>query len=243
MITRDLAQSYVVPMFVHNAKFTGCGDNNLGTCTCAAGITAAGSTYFPGLVVDRLGLPKNYTAVALAPMVYAEQNSSDELAKVRFQAVSFGLQHTSASGGTYADYSTGDWIENSGLWRQTTVSSTADMASIDNYAHQLDIGIAGRIGGLLVSSTSTASGYTVSAGATSTGQAYYAGPPAVFNLTGAKRYIRSVLKPVIETTACGSLGMWMSGTYLFGQPDVAPASLASTDNIFRRILVTTPCAT
>mgnify|MGYP001593683314 CR=1 FL=1 len=246
MITRELHEAYIVPMFVHNAKLTGCGDNNIGTCTCAGGVSVASPSsgnFFPGLVVDRLGLPRNYNSLLLAPVMYAEQNSSDELAKVRGMAISFALQHTSASGGTYADYSTGDGVHNAPLWRNTTVSSTADMAAIDNYAYQLDVGIAGTIGGMLVSSSSTGSGYTVSAGATSTGQAYYAGAGAVYDLTGAKRYLRAVGKPILHTTACGSLGTWLSGAYVFGSPGEAPPSLLSTDNVMRRILVTTPCAT
>jgi len=245
MITRDLAQTYIVPMFVHNSKIGTC--DSPFTCTCAAGVAGAGSTYFPGFVVDRLGLPKNFTAVALAPMIYAEQNSSDENSKLRYQGISLGLQHTSASGGAWSDYSTGDWLGGTavgaGLWRNTTVSSTVDMAVIDNYAYQLDIGVAGTLGGILATASSTSAGLSVSAGATSTGQAYYAGPPAVFDLTGAKRFVRALVRPVLGTTACGNLGAWVSGVYVFDQPDVAPGSLLSTDNQLRRILVTTPCAT
>ncbi len=37
MITRELAETYVVPMFVHAAKLVQCGDANLGTCACAGG--------------------------------------------------------------------------------------------------------------------------------------------------------------------------------------------------------------
>ena len=246
MITRELAETYIVPMFVHNAKLTGCGDNNLGTCACGGGVSVASPSsgnFFPGLIVDRLGLPKQYNAVALAPMMYAEQNSTDENAKVRGMAISFALQHTCTTGGTWADYSTGDGIHNSGLWRQTTASSTGNLAAVDYLAYQRDLGVANALGGVLVSATSTAAGYSVSAGATSTGQAYYAGPPAVYDLSGAKRYIRSVLKPILHTTGCGSLGSWFSGVYVFGSPGEAPPALLSTDNVLRRILITTPCAT
>lgn len=247
MITRELAETYIVPMFVHNARLIACGDSNLGTCTCAGGVTAASApacaNFWPGLVVDRLGLPRNYNAVALAPMMYAEQNSSDENARVRGMSVSFGLQHACTSGGTFTDYSTGDGLHNQPLWRNTTASSTGNFSGVDYLAYQRDLGAANALGGILVSATTTAGGVTASAGVSSTGQAYYAGAPAVYDLTGAKRFIKSVVKPILHTTACAAIGTWLSGVYVFGSPGEAPPSLLSTDQVLRRILVTTPCAT
>ena len=241
MITRDIHQLQVVPAFLHAAKFIACGDANTGTCTCAMGITGAGSTFFPGMIIDRLGLVRNYKSLALAPLVYGDLNTSDENARVHSQSFSLGLQHSSACNGTFADYSTGDWLSQEFVWRQTTVSSTADMEVIQNYAFQLDAGAAGTLGGIVSTTTSTASGVgrNVTAGTTSTSISYYAGPPALFDLGGAKRFLRCLIKPIIDTTACASLGMRVAVTALFGEPDEAP----TLGDQVRRILVTTPCAT
>ena len=58
MITRDVAQLQVVPAFVNNARFTGCTLSGY-TCTESGATSAIGSSeFFPGFVIDRLGLRK-----------------------------------------------------------------------------------------------------------------------------------------------------------------------------------------
>ena len=45
MITRDVNQLFVVPAFVHEARFSGCGAGPLNyTCSTVGGIEAPGST-------------------------------------------------------------------------------------------------------------------------------------------------------------------------------------------------------
>lgn len=239
MITRDIKQLLVVPAFRHTAKFIACGATNLGTCTCDGGSTAAGScSWFPGYIIDRLGLSRSPKSLAVVPTVFAEIQSSDENAKFQHYAISFGLQHASSSGGTFADYSTGDWIENAGLWRQTTATATAC-----SYYTAVQRDTADVLGGVLTTTTSTAGGITVSAGASSTGYAYYAGNAATFSLGGAQRYVRVVIKPIINSTACGSGGMTVSAAAVFGEQDLSPASYTGSVAMVKRIIVTTGCST
>lgn len=235
MIARDVAQIQVVPAFQHNAKFVACGDANLGTCTCAAGISAAGSTWFPGFMIDRLGLQQAFNSIAVAPNAWAEIRVSDENAKLQFYAVGVGLQHTSATGGTWADYSTGDWIVDQGLWRQTTATATACAMYTAAQRDAADV-----LGGIMATASSTSGGVSASVGSTSTGYAFYAGPPAKFDLTGAKRYVRALVRPVVGTTACAGGAMELSAVAIFGEPQVNPAQYSTP---VKRILVTTGCAT
>ena len=235
MIARDVAQLQVVPAFQHNAKFVACGDANLGTCTCAAGISAAGSTWFPGFIIDRLGLAQSFNSVAIAPNAWADIRVSDENARVQYYAVGVGLQHTCTTGGTFADYSTGDWIVDQGLWRQTTATATACAMYT---AVQRDA--ADTLGGVMTSATSTASGVSQNVASSSTGTAWYAGPPAKFDLSGAKRYLRVLVRPVVGTTACAGGPMELSAVAIFGEPQVNPAQYSTP---VKRILVTTGCAT
>lgn len=236
MITRDVHQLYVVPAFVHNAKFVACGAANLGTCTCAGGVAAAGSTWFPGFTIDRLGLDRNYRSLLLAPVAFGDLNTSDENAKIKHQAIGVGLQHTSASGGTFADYSTGDWLEAQALWHQTTATSTGTYLFSQVQRDAADV-----LGRVAATATSTASGGALATGGptTSTGWSWYAGPGAVFDLSGAKRFIRCLVRPVIETTACGALGFRADVAAVFGEPDVAQPDQGA----IKRILVTTGCST
>ena len=112
MIARDVAQLQVVPGFRHNAQFQNCETGVVaGSCACSGGIAAAGSTYWPGFTIDRLGLTQQFNSVAIAPSAWVDLRVSDENARVQHYAISVGLQHTSATGGTWADYSTGQWIE------------------------------------------------------------------------------------------------------------------------------------
>ena len=234
MITRDVSQLQIVPAFRHQAMFVACGATNLGTCTCDAGIAAAGSTWFPGYVIDRLGLTRLFNSVAVAPIAWAEVRVSDENARVQSYAVGVGLQHTCTTGGTWADLSTEEWIVDRGFWRQTTATATACAMYT---AIQRDT--ADTLGGNLTTTTSTADGVNAVSGSSSTGYAYYSGPPAVFDLTKAKRYLRVLVRPVINSTACDSGRMHLSAAAIFGEPSESPAPSQPV----KRILVTTGCST
>lgn len=245
MITRDVRQLQVVPAFVHVARFVDF-SGTVGTCACAGGIAGAGSTYFPGFVIDRLGLEQNYRALMIAPVAYGEANSTDETAKTKYHALSMGLQHTSATGGTWADYSTGSWLENVPFWQQTTATATST-ASGGQFYTPVQRDAADSLGRVMTTATST-SAFNPS---TSTGNTWYAGPGPVFDLGGAKRYIRCLIKPIFENAlACGALGMRVSAAAIFGEPDYAqpmgglggPSGSLGVAPI-KRILVTTMCST
>lgn len=247
MITRDVNQLLVVPAFTHEGRFSGCGAGPGDfTCSTAGGIEAPGSTnltgyagtadcsiYFPGFVIDRLGLREAYRSLLLAPLCYGDALSTDENARLRFQGISVGLQHTSATGGTWANYSTGNWLIQAGLWNQTTATSTAAGFYSVVQADAADV-----LGGVLTSTTSTAATGRGDP-TTSTGITYYAGPGAAFDLGGAKRYLRPLLRPHFEATGCGIVSARMEMVAIFGEPDIARPSEAEV----KRILVTTPCAT
>lgn len=235
MITRDIKELQVVPAFRHNAKFATC-EALVATCTCAGGVDAACSTWFPGFVVDRLGLTRGFNAVLIAPVVTADIASSDNAgnARARYYGIGVGLQHTCTSGGTWSNYSTGQWIDDQGLWSQTTATATACHTFYS--AVQRDVG--DTLGGIMATATSTTPGLSVQAGSSSTAFAYYSGPGAAFDLGGAKRYIRALVRPRIETAACAQGLMAVSAAFIFGEPGEAPAG-----NPIKRILVTTGCAT
>ncbi len=241
MITRDIHQMLVVPAFTHNANFSGCGAGPLNwTCSTVGGIEAAGATgmgdcsiYFPGFVIDRLGLRESYRSLLVAPLAYGDALTTDENARVRFQGISVGLQHTSATGGTWANYSTDDWLIYQGLWLQTTATATSAGFYTPVQRDASDV-----LGTIMTTTTSTA---TTGMGdpTTSTGISYYVGPGAAFDLGGANRYIRALIRPHLEATGCGAVFMRVSATHIFGEPDLARPSATAV----KRILVTTPCAT
>ena len=197
-------------------------------------MAGAGSTWFPGFIIDRLGLQRSFGSIIIAPNAWAEVRVSDENARIQHYAVGVGLQHTSATGGTFADYSTGDWLIDQALWRQTTATATACSMYTAVQRDTADV-----LGGVMSTTTSTSGGVNQTVASTSTGYAYYTGPAAKFDLGGAKRYLRVLLRPVINSTACGSGSLDLSAIALFGEADESPAP----DTPVKRVLVTTGCAT
>lgn len=241
MITRDLHQAQVVPAFVNNARFIGCTISGY-SCTPGGATSAIGtSEFYPGFMVDRLGLTRAFRSVMIAPVVYGSVATTEGTGNIAVITLSAGLQHTSASGGTWANYSTQDWLVQQGLWRQTTATATGH----GNFAQvQRDVGLTTEIGigGVLTTTTSTAGGQDVTAGTSSTGFVYYAAPGPVFSLDGAKRYVRVLFRLQHETTGdvCAGAGsVHMSGALVFGEPDEAQPPFGP----IKRILVTSGCAT
>lgn len=244
MITRDVSQIMVVPALAHNVRFHSCTVTGF-TCYTDGATSALGSSeYFPGFAIDRLALPRNFNAVLVAPVVYGAFGSSGAGAgDILVGTLSAGIMHASASGGTFAAYSTADWIVGKGLWRQTTATCADNRVLADKtntIPYQRDVGLTTDlgIGGLTSTTTSTSGGQNNVAGTSSTGMFYYAGPGPFFSLTGAKRYIKVVMRTQFETTGCGSGGYHMSAGAIFGEPDEAAPPLTG-----RRILVTSGCAT
>src|SRR3990167_5052274 len=243
MITRDVNQIYVVPGFVNNARFTGCTLAGY-TCTESGATSAIGSSeFYPGFTIDRLGLPRNYNAMMVAPVLFGDYQTSVATGNIAAITLSAGIMHSSATGGTFTAYSTENWIDRLGLWRQTTATSTATTKQYFT-AVQRDVGLTSAIGlgGMTSTTTSTASGEGVAAGASSTSLIYWAGAGPAFSLVGAKRFIKCALRLQHLTTGdvCSGAGrVHMSAAAIFAEPDEAQPPYTAN----KRILVTSGCAT
>jgi len=246
MITRDVHQLQVVPAFVHKAPFYACSIDGY-TCTEGSGETSAigDSGFMPGFIIDRLGLQRAYASLMIAPVAYGAVTACSTATKVvTYMALSIGLQHASASGGTFANYSTGDWIVKQGFWRQTTATSTAELFYA---AVQRDVGLSTEIGlGAVLSATatSTSAGRSIVSGTTSTQQAYYAGPGPAFDLGGAKRFLRPLVhlhqwSTGGSTDVNGVSHVMVSAAAVFGEPSEAQPPQGPV----KRILVTSGCST
>jgi hypothetical protein len=237
MITRDVAQQFVVPALYHSARFHSCTVAGLSCYTGGATSAIGTSEFFPGFIIDRLGLPGAFRSLGVAPLLYGDYGVSEPAnGPVLTATLSVGVMHASASGGTYVAYSTGTWMVQQPLWRQTTSTSTS---SAYFTAVQRDVGNTSEIGtgGLTSTSTSTSAGTSVVAGTSSTSFVYYAGPLADFPIDGAKRFIKVVIRPQFETTGCATGSFALSAVGIFGEADLSQPRQPT-----KRILVTSGCA-
>lgn len=224
MITRDLASVNSVHAFDQQI-FHSCTVSGF-TCTCAGPInSAAGATSYPGRLIDRLGLSRRYAAVKVAVAAYGDiQCSAGSTAMTNYMGLAVGLQHSATTcSGDFTDYSTGDWGVEEAFQVATTSTSTSAWAYS---AQQLSAVAAGVLTTALTTSTST--GYASFVG---TGQ-------TAIPLTGAKRFLRVVVAPHIETTGCGGSNMKVSAVLIFGSPEEAPVAAP-----LGRVHVTSACST
>lgn len=239
MITRDIAQLMVVPAFLNNARFHSCVVTGY-TCYKDGATSAIGtSEFFPGFVIDRLGLPRAFRSMTVAPVMYGDFGSTGAGAgDYCIATLSIGVMHASASGGSYTAYSTGSWLVQAPLWRQTTSTSTGQSQLYS--VVQGDVGKTSEIGlgGLTSTTTSTATSQNFVTGTSSTSLLYYAGPTPVFMTEGMNRFIKVVIRPQFETSACGSGSFFLAASAVFGEPDLSRAVQPS-----KRILVTSGCST
>lgn len=229
MITRDLANTQSVGAFnapaagdFHSCTVTGF------TCTCGGFVsTDIGFLGFGGRIIDRLGLRENFAAVVAAVQAKANVTTSAEsTAMVKYYGLTIGLQHSSSTcSGGFSNYSTDEWVNDYPLVEVSTATSTgASFYSVEG----ADVAAA--------SARLMTTGLTSS---TSTGYAEYAGRAPVFDLVGAKRYIRMMIAPHIEATGCGSPTLSVNGILIFGDPGAGPHSTS----IRGRIHVTSGCST
>ena len=205
-----------------------------GTCTCA-GVVSTGtfpnSTGFAGYIIDRLGLSQNFNSVAIGVQAranYSPISSADSTAHFTYYGLGIGLQHSSSTcSGGFTDYSTADWKVDQPFVVVTTATSTASAFYTVEGA-----GVADSIASVLTTALTSA---------TSTGNALFIGGPApVFNIAPAKRFIRAVIGPHIETSGCGQASMFVQGgVMVFGDPDKGPAD----STIRGRVHVTSACST
>lgn len=224
MITRDLASVNSVhaldQMAFHSCTVSGF------TCTCAGPINSAVSTTaYPGRLIDRLGLSRRYAAVKVVVAGYGDiQASAGSTAMTNYMGIAVGLQHSATTcSGDFTDYSTGDWGPEEAFQVVTTATSTS---SPFYNVQALSANAAGILTTALTTSTSTGYANFVGTGATA------------IPLAGAKRFLRVVIAPHIETTGCAGSNMKVSASLIFGIPEEAPVA-----SPFGRVHVTSACST
>ena len=199
MITRNLADIYpvsaLVPLTLTSCTVTGftsaCGSNNM---------SGFGNGAISGYVIDRQGLPANFTAVKVGIHGIAAIQASCTSCRFQYISLGVGLQDAACSTAGWADYSTGSWVTCQAGWYKSTSTSTSD--------------------GFYNTTVKKAYGVLTCAAATSTstGTAEVRAS-AVFDLTGAQRYVRCVIAPRIEATGCGGSWMTLAGELSFGHAD------------------------
>jgi len=212
MITRDLAGAFVVPAF-DLKTFKSCDGGP--SYTCGYNPTDSG---FNGRIIDRLGLPTQFNAATVVARCFGvfEASSTGQLGSYRqsYMALSVGLDHNCSTGAGWVAYATGQWSTEQALYLQSTASSW------NQY-----LGTATDTGNALCTSTGFAIG----------------GAVATFDLTGAKRYIRVVVTPVIHSSGC-ALQMPVTADIVFSQPQVAPLRYGDIPDD-AVIVVTSACST
>ena len=185
---------------------------------------------FAGRIIDRLGLRQNYNAVIPLVSAWAEVYASSTLTKVRYQAVSVGLQHSSSTcSADFSNFSTDLWKGRRPLTivTNTTVSCSMFWSCTNSDAFDLQSTVQS---GLLTTGTTTSTGYAV----------LISGPETVFSLGAAKRYLKMVVAPINMATGTDTgTGLFVIGSLLFGEADQGPAETA----LRGRTVVTCGCST
>ena len=235
MITRDVSGLEVI---------TGFPLKNFMGCTLAAPANGfapsvgyssgpapnTGLTYaWPGYMIDRQGLPRGYQSVKVQAGGSGVWVACSTGTWWAYFGMAIGLQHASATGGTWADYSTGSFAAERAAWYMATTSSTND----EFYNVRNPSGA--KTGGYMTTSTNN----NLLSDSISCGH-LFANNSADFDLSQAKRYIRMLVAPRFESTgACGGPQINITGSLVFGNPDEAPA--APLSNL--RVYVTSGCST
>lgn len=223
MITRDVAQVRAVIGF--NQDLSGA------TTTVGAGEQAAVGIFashtiidascgslngdstgnlVPGLIIDRLGLGRNYNSVAVAATGAVDIGTSTLDAK--FAAIRAWLYHSSTTCADDFDRFSTDSEKSRGI--AFLLNTTSTLAS-----------------GYMATSTAVGTWGTFSATATGKARADY---NAQYDLTGAGRYVRPYLLPeAYASSSGGSAFSHATVTLVFGEPDEAPRSTTSTGALYK----------
>lgn len=226
MISRDLGGVNVVHAF-DQKLFHSCTVSGF-TCTCGT-VDTGGALPFSlaGYIIDRLGLTRSYNSVVLSAYGMGSRQSSAGTCTGDYVGVTLGLQHSSSTcSGGFTDYSTGTWQTERPFTWVTTATSTA--ASPFFSAEQALMGAPASTQLSTAASTTTSTGYIALVG----------GPAAGVPLDGAKRFLRLLVAPHIETTGCGGSNANIGGVLIFGDEDESPAPTVSRG----RVHVTSACS-
>lgn len=224
MITRFVAETESVSAF-DNVTFHSCTVTGF-TCSCGTVDTGGAlPNSYAGRIIDRLGLQKNFAAVKVVPSGFATFEASATSCTINYVGVSLGVQHSSSTcSGGFTDLSTADWPAEQAFQRVSTATSTGDA----NYTQE-----AGFVSPNVASLASTAASTSTSTGY-GTLNTYGSG---AISLNSAKRYLRVLVAPHIETTGCGGSFASISASLLFGHPGEAPQT-----GLRARVAVTSACS-
>jgi hypothetical protein len=231
MISRSLAELDVVIAF-DQKTFHSCTVSGF-VCSCGSVDTGGAlPNSYAGYIIDRLGLSRQYQAVLLGVYGSGSRQSSAGTCTADYLGVSVGLQHSSSTcSGGFTDYSTGNWqTEQPFVW-VTTATSTAASPFFSN--EQSLLTVITQVPAATVMSTAAST-------TTSTGYAQLVSCPATaLPLDGAKRFIRMIVAPHIETTGCAGSFAVIGGSLVFGAAEEAPSPFT----IRGRVHVTSACTT
>ena len=227
MITRDVAQTRTVVGFkqaISTATTTADGSEGPGasgstiqhaytvfaaSCGGMGGGTATGNSV-AGLIIDRLGLGRNYNSVSVSAWGTVDIGTSTKDAK--FGAVYSWLYHSSTTCADDFDRFSTESEKSRGI--AFLLNTTSTLAS-----------------GYMATTTAVGTWGTFSATATGAAHADY---NAHYSLAGAGRYLRPYL--FVEQYASSSGGsQWphVGVNLIFGEPDEAPRLTTSTGALYK----------
>lgn len=227
MITRDISGTFYVPAF-DRKMFGSCAATRYDpTCgynpQMCDGVGTERSGW-NGRIIDRLALPTQFTSARAIATSFAriECCSTGEIGKngakgLQYIGLAVGLDHNCSTGTGWSAFSTASWsAEMPGYLLSTATSENA----------------------FLTTACATSSGLNPTLFCTSTAGGVVTAE-AVFDLTAAKRFIRVVVSPRIESTGC-SIQMPVEAGILFGGAVGAPPVYADLSGTLIR---TSGCST
>lgn len=224
MITRDVSQiRVVVGVKVGPTTATATGDGNEGQASyiihaytklaASCGSLNGDSTgnAIAGLIIDRLGLGRNYNAVAVAATAGFDLGTSTA-SDSKFGAVYAWLYHSCTTCAFDFDrYSTDSEKPRAPAFLLNTTSTLAS--------------------GYMATSTAVGTFGTFSATSTGVARADYNAP---YSLAGANRYLRAHM--FVEAYASSSGGTMVPDALtmlVFGEPDESPRTTTSTSPVYK----------
>lgn len=227
MITRDVSGTFYVPAF-DRKMFGSCAATRYDPCCgynpqMCDGVGTERSGW-NGRIIDRLALPSQFTnARVIASSLAALEHCSTGVGAAEWRAnyigLAVGLDHNCSTGAGWTAFSTASWSAETAGYLLSTAGSTQN--------------------GYLATSSTTSTSLNPMAFVLSTSARGIVSAEAVFDLTAAKRFIRVVVSPRIESTGC-SIQMPVEAGILFGGAQSQPPVWA---DLGAALIRTTGCST
>jgi len=225
MITRDVAGTFYVPAF-DRKMFGSCAATRYDPCCgynpqMCDGVGTERSGW-NGRIIDRLGLPAHFTqarviAHALARIECCSTGTLTTGYRGQYVGLAVGLDHACSTGAGWSAFSTASWSAEVPAYLLSTATSE---------------------NAFLATGCTTSTSANPCAFCTSTAGALVTAA-AVFDLTAAKRFVRVVVTPRIESTGC-SIQVPVEAGIEFGGAQHAPAIWAGLTG---KPIVTSACST